>query len=68
MVITTDASSLGWAGICNEEIGGRYTVAESGKHINCQELLAISIAVKALCKELNQSHVCIPITPVLFLT
>ena len=58
MVITTDASSLGWAGICNdEEIGGRWTVEESEKHINCLELLAISMAIKAFCKEVNQSHV-----------
>ena len=58
LVITTDASSLGWAGICNDkETGGRWTIEESGRHINCLELLAIKLAVKAFCKEMNKIHV-----------
>ena len=44
MIVTTDASSLGWAGTCDgEKIGGRWLYEESLHHINFIELLAAGI-------------------------
>ncbi|XP_053400697.1 uncharacterized protein LOC128557387 [Mercenaria mercenaria] len=58
LVIVTDASSFGWAGICeNQEIGGRWTTAEAGHHINYLELLAASLSVKAFCMHKKNIHV-----------
>jgi hypothetical protein len=50
--ITTDASTLGWAGKCDgQEIGGRWSVVEATHHINYLELLAASLAVQAFAKK-----------------
>lgn len=58
MIITTDASSLGWAGTCDgEKIGGRWLYEESLHHINFLELLAVSHSVKSFCKTKNNMHV-----------
>ena len=58
LVITTDASSLGWAGICEgESIGGRWLLQESLHHINYLELLAVSHSVKSFCRSKSNVHV-----------
>ncbi|XP_060565442.1 uncharacterized protein LOC132724583 [Ruditapes philippinarum] len=58
LVIVSDASSLGWAGICeNQEIGGRWTTTEADHHINYLELLAAYLSVTAFCKNKSNIHV-----------
>lgn len=58
MVITTDASSLGWAPICDgEEIGSRWIFVESHHHINYLELLAVHHTLKAFCKSKENIYV-----------
>ena len=58
LVMTTDASSIGWAGTCNaEQISGRWTENESKHHINYLELLAVSLSVRAFCREMKEVHV-----------
>lgn len=57
-IVTSDASSLGWAGISNgQEIGGRWASHESGYHINYLELLAASHSIKACCRATRNMHV-----------
>jgi hypothetical protein len=58
LVIVSDASSLGWAGICaNQEIGGRWTTTEADHHINYLEFLAAYLSVTAFCKKKSNIHV-----------
>lgn len=58
LVITSDASKLGWAGICeNHEIGGRWSEEDVPHHINYLELLAATLSVKAFCRERQNIHV-----------
>lgn len=58
LTITTDASLVGWAGICNgTKIGGRWTSLESVFHINVLELLAVCHAVKSFCLHKKDIHV-----------
>lgn len=58
ITITTDASTLGWSGVCgSDEIGGRWTSEESEHHINYLELLAASLSVKAFCVSKEHIHV-----------
>ena len=58
LVITTDASSLGWGAICNEvKIGGRWNENEIHNHINYLELLAAKHALKSFCLKKTNMHV-----------
>ena len=58
LVITTDASLLGWAGTCEgETIGGRWLAQESYHHINVLEILAVSHSVKSFCRSKSNIHV-----------
>lgn len=58
VIITCDASLLGWAGKCgDEEIGGRWSIQESLKHINVLEMLAASLSVRAFCRARKSLHV-----------
>uniref|UniRef100_A0A7M5VAT9 Core-binding (CB) domain-containing protein n=1 Tax=Clytia hemisphaerica TaxID=252671 RepID=A0A7M5VAT9_9CNID len=46
IVIQTDASKKGWGAFCqNQRTGGRWTLLESGRHINVFELKAIHLAL-----------------------
>ena len=58
MVITSDASLLGWgASSGQKKIGGRWKSDELKFHINYLELLAIFLSLKAFCTTKNGIHV-----------
>lgn len=58
ITVTSDASTLGWAGRCeSQEIGGRWSVDEAQHHINYLELLAASLSVRAFCRDKHNVHV-----------
>ena len=51
MVITSDASNIGWDGPCgNRSTGGMWKEEEISFHIKCLELKAALFTLKALCK------------------
>ena len=52
MIIKSDASLQGWGAMCNgTRTGGPWSHAEQQMHINCLELLAATLAVKAFLKD-----------------
>ena len=55
IIITTDASTLGW-GLDNQSMGGQWTEAEACHHINYLELLATFLALKRFCKHVTKLH------------
>ena len=58
LVITTDASTVGWGAVCDDlKIGGRWTEQESANHINYLELLAASHSLRSFCKFSRDLHV-----------
>ena len=58
IIITTDASTLGWGAVLeNQSIGGQWTEAEACHHINYLELLATFLALKSFCKNSSKVHV-----------
>lgn len=58
LIITSDASALGWGAVMgNDHIGGRWVESEMNNHINVLELYAASHAVKSFCKILSNIHV-----------
>lgn len=58
IIITCDASNLGWGAVCNGiEIGGRWEKHEAENHINFLELLAAKFAVKSFCKDKRDIHI-----------
>ena len=58
MVITSDASLLGWGASSGQnKIGGRWKSDELKFHINYLELLAIFLSLKAFCTTKNGIHV-----------
>jgi len=58
IIITTDASTLGWGAVLkNQSIGGQWTEAEACHHINYLELLATFLALKRFCKNASKVHV-----------
>jgi len=58
ILIQSDASGSGWGEVCNRiETRGTWSLHESSLHINCQELLAATYAIKAFTKSLNNAHV-----------
>ncbi|MES9883156.1 MAG: reverse transcriptase domain-containing protein [Sedimenticola sp.] len=58
ILIVSDASLSGWGAICNgSKIGGRWKPDECDKHINCLEMLAALIGLKAFCREHHDTHV-----------
>ena len=51
LTIRTDASLLGWGATCNGmSTGGRWSVEEAEQHINCLELKAAILALKAFLR------------------
>ena len=63
--LRTDASMQGYGAFCSDQaIGGRWTEAELsdyGHSINCLELYAVYLAIKALSSTLRGSNVCVRI-------
>ena len=58
IIITTDASTLGWGAVLgHQSIGGQWTKAEACHHINYLELLATFLALKSFCKHVSKVHV-----------
>jgi len=58
IVITTDASLLGWGAVYNGvKIGGRWNDSEKTHHINYLELLAVFHALKSFCKDYKSVHI-----------
>ena len=55
--LTSDASSLGWGATCEgTKTGGRWSVEEAEAHINCLELIAGFLALKAFRSRLHGKH------------
>ena len=58
VVITTDASLIGWGAVYGKEkFGGRWSDSEAENHINVLEMMAVWLALKSVCKELRNKHV-----------
>lgn len=58
MVTQTGASKKGWRAVLgNQEIGGRWTDAETTNHINILELQAAFFVLKAFCHSTSNTHV-----------
>jgi hypothetical protein len=57
LVITTDASKIGWGGEVNGmKTQGQWSLEESKLHINILEMRAAEFVVKAFTKDLEQIH------------
>ena len=60
LVIQTDASLFGWGAVfMDTNTQGRWNIEESQCHINVLELKAIYFALKALCRNLSDVHLCV---------
>ena len=58
ITITTDASTSGWGAVlADSRAGGPCAQHESGSHINCLEMQAVLLGLKALCKNITEQHV-----------
>ena len=62
LTLRTDASGLGWGAQLNDngtcvETGGRWEGNELELHINAQELMAVQLSLKALCKNYRNCHI-----------
>lgn len=58
VTLYTDASNDGWGAVMGgEKTGGRWTETESANHINCLELMAVLLGLKALCINMKSVHV-----------
>ncbi len=58
LTITTDASTLGWGAVLGDrKAGGPWAQHECGSHINCLEIKAVLLALKALCKDITKQHI-----------
>ena len=60
VIITTDASTLGWGAVWGDrEAGGPWAQHELDSHINCLEMKAVFLGLKALCKNITKQHICV---------
>ena len=58
VVITSDASLIGWGAVHNvEKFGGRWSNSEAENHINVLEIMAVWLALKSVCKEHRCKHI-----------
>ena len=58
LLITTDASNLGWGAVCNGvKTGGHWTAIEALQHINYLEMLAIFLGLKTFAREHQNIHI-----------
>ena len=58
LMITTDASLLGWGAVSkNETCGGQWTEEEKQQHIDVLELQAICFGLKSLLNNAVDSHI-----------
>ena len=57
-IIQTDSSDFAWGAVFEEkETQGFWNEYERLLHINCKELLAVNLGVKAFASELNNVHI-----------
>ena len=55
ITITTDASTSGWGAVlADSRAGGPWAQHENGSHINCLEMQAVLLGLKALCKNITK--------------
>ncbi|XP_056608266.1 uncharacterized protein LOC130425869 [Triplophysa dalaica] len=60
IVVTTDASSSGWGAVCEGmPASGLWTQSQRKWHINCLELMAVSLALHTFQSRLEKKHVLI---------
>ncbi|XP_064635165.1 uncharacterized protein LOC135492550 [Lineus longissimus] len=60
VVLTSDASHIGWGGTCqNRETGGNWGLEERTRHINQLELMAALFTIKAFCTDAFDQHILI---------
>lgn len=58
ILITTDASRMGWGAVLNgQSIGGQWSIPETRFHINYLEMLAVFLALKSFCRDRNKKHI-----------
>ena len=58
LTIETDAPTKGWGAHCQGvSTGGRWSPLEKEQHINCFELLALSLAVKTFAIGVAKAHI-----------
>ena len=58
ITITTDASNLGWAAVCNgTKTGGLWGKDEADFHINYLEMKAVLLGLKSLCNNTTGKHI-----------
>ena len=58
LLITTDASNLGWGAVCNDvRTSGHWTAIEALQDINYLEMLAIFIGLKTFAREHQNIHI-----------
>ncbi|KAI2643070.1 enzymatic polyprotein [Labeo rohita] len=58
VVVHTDASTTGWGAVCNgQAASGSWTGPRLLWHINCQELLAVLLALRRFLPMLRHKHV-----------
>ncbi|XP_015753301.1 PREDICTED: uncharacterized protein LOC107333058 [Acropora digitifera] len=60
LILTTDASLLGWGAVLNvKETGGHWSAEEQGFHINYLEMKAILLGSKSFCPNAHDIHICV---------
>ena len=58
LIITTDASLLGWGAVFNDcSTGGRWTEKESNSHINELELQAVNFGLRSFFTTTSKTHI-----------
>ncbi len=58
ITISSDASTVGWGGMCEGKgCGGRLTASEAAHHINYLEILAAFLALRSFAAKTNHKHV-----------
>ena len=60
LVLTTDASLLGWGAVFDkQETGGQWSSVENKFHINYLEMKAILLGLQSLCNNAHNTHICV---------
>lgn len=58
LTLRSDASNVGWGGVCNRQMtGGNWSPLERKLHINILELKAASFTLQSFCKDYRNCHI-----------
>ena len=58
LIISTDASTIGWGAHCPTlSTGGLWSADEQKRHINYLEMYAIFLSLQTIAKNLNNTHI-----------